>query len=116
MKSPRYKRTKPLIIIQGDHGTHCSDYLSRDNPSDELLHERYGILNAYLVPGQIREQLNDETEPVNTFRIILRTLFDLNLPDLNHRQMYATYEKAFNFTDVTARVKDQSDQTRKLGN
>lgn len=92
----------PVIILQGDHGTHSSDYVSSANPSSALLQERYGILNAYLVPSGIRDQLSDETQPVNTFRIVLRNLLDLNLPDLEERQIYATYENVFEFKDVTA--------------
>ena len=91
----------PVIILQGDHGTHSSDYVSSANPSPELLHERYGILNAYLVPADIRAQLKDETQPVNTFRIVLRNLLNLDLPDLEERQFYATYENVFDFKDVT---------------
>lgn len=105
LASSRKSGRMPVIILQGDHGTHCSDYVSSANPSAELLQERYGILNAYLVPSQIRAQLNDQTEPVNTFRIVLRTLFDLNLPNLEERQIYATYEDVFKFKDVTAAVR-----------
>lgn len=101
IESSHKKGQKPLIIVQGDHGTHCSDYISSSSPSSQLLHERYGILNAYLVPDQIRSQLKEDTEPVNTFRIVLRSLFDLDLPNLEHRQIYSTYQRPFDFKDVS---------------
>lgn len=108
LSASRQHGRKPLIIIQGDHGTHCSDYVSSSKPSTDLLHERFGILNAYLVPDEIRSQLTDQTAPVNSFRIVLRTLFDLNLPNLEEKQIYATYERPFAFKDVSSQVQQQN--------
>jgi len=95
----------PIIIVQGDHGTHSTDYISRVNPDPALLQERYGILNAVLVPDDIKAKLTDDIVSVNTFRVILRSLFDVDLPLLPARQVYATYAHPFKLSDVTDQVK-----------
>jgi hypothetical protein len=62
----------PIIIIQGDHGVRQPGRLS--------------ILNAISFPGQ-SGLFSKTTTPVNTFRIILRTLFGEsleNLPDQSY--------------------------------
>jgi hypothetical protein len=62
----------PIIIIQGDHGVRQPGRLS--------------ILNAISFPGQ-SELFSKTMTPVNTFRIILRTLFGEsheNLPDQSY--------------------------------
>ena len=54
----------PIIIIQGDHGSHivAGGY------------DKHKILNAYFLPGSDFE-LYDTITPVNTFRIILNEYF-----------------------------------------
>lgn len=90
-----------IIIVQGDHGTHCSDYVSREKPSAALLGERYGIFNAYFLPRSMTGKLTDNIEPVNTFRLVLSNLFEIDLPALPNRQYYATYAHPFNQSIVT---------------
>jgi len=96
---------RPIIIVQGDHGTHSTDYISRVNPDPALLQERFGILNAVLVPDDIKVKLTDDMVSVNTFRVILSSLFDVDLPSLPARQNYATYAHPFKLSDVTEQVK-----------
>jgi hypothetical protein len=78
-------KVQPVIIIQGDHG-----------PSSDLTNdgaERMPILNAYYLPGvQMDEVLYPSISPVNSFRIILNTYFDQNLPVLEDRSYYASEE------------------------
>ncbi len=59
----------PIIILQGDHGFVISE-------------RRYNILNAYYLPGNGREQLYPKITPVNTFRLIFREYFGVDLPPL----------------------------------
>lgn len=91
-----------IIVLQGDHGTHCSDTLyASSHPRDELLHERYSILNAYRVPDQIKSGLSDTIQPVNSFRLILSRLFGYKIEPLAEKQYYSNYSQPFNCTDVT---------------
>ncbi len=59
----------PIIIIQGDHGI---PRLSE--PAD-----RFAILNAYYLAGFPEAELYSSISPVNTFRLVLDTLFGTNL-------------------------------------
>jgi hypothetical protein len=66
--------TRPIIVLQGDHGT----WSSRFEPGaahQDVVAERMSILNAYLVPDEVRALLYARMTPVNTFRAIDRGLF-----------------------------------------
>ncbi len=98
--------TPPIIIVQADHGS-CATY-DVDRPiyeQPEFLEERTAILNAYLVPEEIRERLNPAITPVNTFRIVLSDVLELDLPLLEPRIYFSWYRQPHNFVDVTERVR-----------
>jgi hypothetical protein len=64
----------PIIIIQGDHGAHVL--------TTGL--EKHKILNVYYVPEKMYNDLYETITPVNTFRLVLRDVFNQNidlLPD-----------------------------------
>lgn len=66
--------TRPIIILQGDHGS----WSSRFEPGiahQDVEAERMSILNAYLVPDQVEALLYPTITPANTFRAIDRGLF-----------------------------------------
>jgi hypothetical protein len=72
----------PVIIIQGDHGPLPDIAFSGD--------EKMPILNAYYLPGtEAQKNLYPSITPVNTFRVILNSYFDQNLPLLNDVSYYA---------------------------
>ncbi|MBX9938479.1 MAG: sulfatase-like hydrolase/transferase [Candidatus Obscuribacterales bacterium] len=98
-------KNQPIIVLQGDHGTYAEDEMAKDFPKEELYQERYGILNAYLVPSDMKEKIYRGITPVNSFRVILSELFGADLPALADRQIYATYGQPFKFRDVSDRVR-----------
>jgi hypothetical protein len=70
---------KPIILLQGDHGF--------DPPN------RMQILNAYLVPDLVKENLYPGISPVNSFRLLFDDYFGANyplLPDISYYSNYAT--------------------------
>lgn len=75
-------KTPPVIILQGDHG-----------PPPELsltYSEKMPILNAYYLPGVQKDKvLYPSISPVNTFRVVLNSYFDQELPLLEDRSYYA---------------------------
>jgi hypothetical protein len=77
--------TPPIIILQGDHG-----------PTPDLSFtytEKMPILNAYYLPGKKMDTLlYPSISPVNTFRVILNSYFDENLPLLDDKSYYAPEE------------------------
>ncbi len=95
----------PLIILQGDHGSASSERYEDERkwaeyPSREILMERFGILNAIYVPEKYKLSLPTEHTPVNTFRLVINSLFDDSLPTLPTRHYFARYRTPFNFREV----------------
>ncbi|MBI5176145.1 MAG: hypothetical protein HY986_24895 [Candidatus Melainabacteria bacterium] len=99
----RQSKERPIIILQGDHGTYAEDELARENPREALFQERYDILNAYLVPERIKPSIYSSISPVNSFRLIF-SQFGYDLPLLPDRCFYSTYGRPFKIRDVTERV------------
>lgn len=65
----------PIIIVQSDHGPRPN---FGQNPNQRFqipAEEMYKIFNAYYLPGDAKEALNDRISPVNTFRIIFNRYF-----------------------------------------
>jgi hypothetical protein len=74
--------SRPVIILQGDHGGGYLGYLS----GGQKEWDRFGILNAYYVPENCRRELYESITPVNTFRLLLNTCFGEGLerlPDMS---------------------------------
>jgi len=72
-------KIEPIIIIQSDHGPASSGTEEMLDPSDLLIKERMRILNAYYVPENIKNKLYKEITPVNSFRLILSELLNLDI-------------------------------------
>jgi len=93
---------RPIIILQADHG---SAFLKDDDlPFEEqpdFIQERMSILNAYYVPDSCRDQLYESITPVNTFRVLLNSLFDEQLLRLPDRILFSWYSSPYDFIDVT---------------
>ena len=98
----REARRPVMIVLQGDHGPASLNEWT--HPSDAFLRERLTILNAYLVPTETRAVLYPSMTPVNSFRALLSTCFGDDLPPLEDRSYFATYEDPFALVDVTDRL------------
>jgi hypothetical protein len=61
-----------VIIIQGDHALAGAK-------------DRFGILNAYYLPGINKDILYPTISPVNSFRIVFNQYFGAKLPLLPDR-------------------------------
>ena len=91
--------TKPIIIIQADHGGgSMMDYESLENTN---IQERMAIFNIYYLPYGGNDLLYPEITPVNTFRVIFNHYFNANLELLEDKNYYSTQSLPFKFTDVT---------------
>lgn len=65
--------TRPIIVFQGDHGAFVDP--GPDDPDGRAARlARLAILNAYLVPDEMRSDLYPSISPVNSFRIVLPRL------------------------------------------
>lgn len=94
---------KPIILLQGDHGSKLG--LSQNSLAKTDLTECMSNLMAYEVPDEVRTKLYSDITPVNSFRIILSTLFGANLPNQPDRSWFSTFDEPYNFVEVTDRLK-----------
>jgi hypothetical protein len=102
-------KPRPVIIIQGDHGPASFDQW--EQPTDEFVNERFGILNAIYIPdargAQVLDWLhrtNGSVTPVNTFRAILNAYFNQQFPLLPDRSFISRPEENLVLTEVTERL------------
>ena len=94
----------PVIVIQADHGPMPpggSETLA--DPTAEDARIRTGILNAYYLPGA-GDSLYQSITPVNSFRVVLNTVFDTRFEILEDRVYMSSYENPYDFKDVTDQV------------
>ena len=71
-----------------------------DDSESTNMWERFGILNAYYLPGGGEQHLYESITPVNTFRVILNHYFDHNLELLPDRSYYSLWQRPFWFVPV----------------
>lgn len=81
----RRSKVPPVIIIQGDHGV-----------QDDI---NLKVLNLIYLPGG-EDQLYPSLTPVNTFRIVLNTLFDAKYPILEDHSYFSKKSAPFDFVEV----------------
>lgn len=100
----KHSEKKPIIIIQGDHGTFFTNheyYATGQGDPGAVIKERMSILNAYYLPGGGGEKLYDTITPVNSFRVILDYYFNTNLGLLLDKCLWSTANNSFIFTHYT---------------
>lgn len=79
---------EPIIIVQADEGPYPNAYRADevnfrwDRATAGELQEKFGILNAYRLPGVDPEAagLYPEISPVNSFRVVFNAFFGTDLP------------------------------------
>ena len=103
---------RPIIVLQADEGPYPARYnvhsfsFDWSTATGDELRLKYGILNAYYLPGlQGDTGLYKSITPVNSFRLILSRYFGANLPLLPDR-IYTSKAKTrpYVLTDVTDRI------------
>ncbi|MGH2384483.1 MAG: hypothetical protein ACRDGV_10515 [Candidatus Limnocylindria bacterium] len=110
--------TPPIIIIQADHGPAMTieDRLGRGLELNETAYwERMAILNAYLVPPDVRPALYPSITPVNSFRLLLREHYGQDIDLLADRSYFSRWgnppevpREAVELRDVTDTIRTRS--------
>jgi hypothetical protein len=95
-------KVPPIIIIQGDHGPGA--YLDWKSKANTNLPDRFSILNAYYLGGYNYAGLYPSISPVNTFRIVLKDFFGVDLKLLSDKSYFTLWDTPFQFDDVTKDV------------
>lgn len=119
----RPEAERPVIILQADEGPFPPRYDADEWRFDwnaattEELEEKFGILNAYLLPGVDPEKagLYPSITPVNSFRVVLNTYFGTDLPLLEDRIFaHRSQQHFYDFFEVTEQLSGGG-QHRPLG-
>ena len=92
----------PIIIIQADHGSATTPFEKAKIAS--LTRERLAILNAMRVPEATRNRLYPTITSINTFPILLSTVFEENIPTLPDTSYFSSYRQPYPLQDVTETV------------
>jgi hypothetical protein len=102
----------PIIILQADEGPYPDRYRASDRTfrweqaTDAEVRQKFGILNAYCLPGVDISALYPTITPVNSFRLVLDLYFGVNLPLLkDYSYAYGDYSHPYRFLDVTDQLK-----------
>jgi hypothetical protein len=103
----------PIIILQGDHGSRMN--LDWDSQEKTDLREPFSILNAYFVPPRVRRNLYDSITPVNSFRILLNSLFGAHYPPLPDRSFFAVPNDPLHFREVTDLIPKFTEEASSTG-
>lgn len=91
--------TPPIIILQADHGS--KSIREEGDPSERMLRERMGILNAYYLPFGGNDLLYDSITPVNTFRLVFNVYFHAGYDLLEDRIYFSRLKRPYDFLDAT---------------
>ena len=105
------EETWPIVILQADEGPFEAPGRWAGK-SARLLDRKFGILNAYYLPGEREPGLYHTITPVNSFRILLSRVFGATLPRLPDRNIvWPDQRHLYEFTDVTDRLPAPRDDT-----
>lgn len=108
-----------VVILQADEGPRPERY-ARDEDAfdwtqatDAELRQKFGILNAYRVPGMDADEIGlyPDITPVNSFRLLLSALFGAQLDRLPDRHfIFPNQQQFYEFIDVSDEVKRASER------
>ncbi len=102
----------PIVVIQADHGTaSLGERITGgwSDPEEDFLRERSSILNAYLLPDNVEENLYSSITPVNTFRLLFRHHFLADMDLIEDRVYFSCYERPFDFREITDLLKEEEE-------
>jgi len=103
---------QPIVILQADEGPFPVRYETERatftwlDATPQELDEKFGILNAFFLPGDEAPSPYPGISPVNAFRLVLGGYFGVDLPLLPDRH-YVFRDRAhpLDLIDVTERVR-----------
>ena len=102
----------PIIILQGDEGPYPDRYRAAarsfrwEQATDAEVRQKFGILNAYYLPGVESSSLYPSITPVNSFRLVFDLYFGTNLGLLPDRSYACVdYSHPYALLDITDKLK-----------
>jgi hypothetical protein len=100
----------PIVILQSDEGPHPLPYeydrfWNWFGATDAQLREKFGLLNAYHLPGVEAEALSPTISPVNSFRVVLNEYFGQEMELVPDRSfIFRDEAHLYRFREVTGRL------------
>lgn len=103
---------RPIIILQADEGPETPEYRATRKTtwdwqaaSTEDLEIKFGIMNAWYVPGDRQVGLYPELTSINTFPLLFRDYFGLDYT-LREDRVFASakYNRPYDLVEVTDRL------------
>lgn len=101
---------RPIIIIQGDHGSR--QYLDQVSVAKSDVREAFRNLNAYYMPDAMKAKLYPGITPVNSFRVLFDSLYGEKLPLLPDTSYFTAWATPYVPIDVTKKVLMPLDDAR----
>lgn len=98
---------KPVILIQGDHGSKLR--MDQNSLSKTDVNECFPNLCAVYGPDSVRKSLYSAISPVNLFRVIFNGLFNEKFTTKPDQSWYSTFQLPYSFTDVSNKIADHSE-------
>jgi uncharacterized protein (DUF697 family) len=104
---------QPIVVIQTDEGPNPPRFVADEDrfdwrgATDEELQIKFGVLNAFFLPGlsEADAAIEPTMTTVNTFRFLFARYFGADLPLLPDRlYQYRDKSHPYDFTDVTERA------------
>lgn len=94
--------TRPIILIQGDHGSKMR--LDQATLEHTDVNECFPNLSAYYVPDSVKKNLYPGITPVNSFRTVFNGLFGDNFKPLPDQSWYSSFPFPYQFFEVTSQI------------
>jgi hypothetical protein len=102
----------PIIILQGDEGPYPKRYQAAarsfhwEQATDAEVRQKFGILNAYYLPGVDSSSLYPSMTPVNSFRVVFDLYFGTNLGRVEDKSYACVdYSHPYKLLDITDKLK-----------
>jgi len=98
--------SRPIVVLQSDEGPYAGEPTAwGPNPKPLTVQRKFGILNAYELPGLAPSDVPAGITPVNTFRLILDRYFGMTLPLLpDDEYTFRDLRHLYRFSRITSRV------------
>jgi hypothetical protein len=100
----RKSRTRPIILIQSDHGdaTFPKEPLPLAEATPAMIRTRFDVLAAYYVPGAPDTLFYDGMTPVNLLPRVFNFLFGTRFPRLPDRSYWVTDGVPYDLPGISA--------------
>lgn len=94
----------PVILLQSDHGPGALLDLGASLQQNPCLKERFGILNAVLLPGRDYGGFTESISPINTVRAVLNRQFGGRYAAMPEASYFSNWDQPYQFTNVSSRM------------